>query len=973
MSSVYTIPAGAAFLKSLARGLLRLYPTADDPFALARVTVFLPTQRSVRALEESFLDALGTKTSAALVLPRIRTLGEADEEEIAFAADDDDEAIPPAVSPTQRLLRLAECLRPLTGDLETALAWAGSLARLLDEALIEEADLSKLGADLPQDLARHFERSRAFLEIIGRNWPSILAEDGVIERIERRKRLMDARIAAWKKNAPGPVYAAGSTGTIPATQRLMRAVLDLPEGGIVLPGLDIELDEGGWNAAGDTHPQAGLKRLLSGLGLSREEVLLWPYIEERIPPARRRLLSEALRPAPTTDTWASALASWSREEAVSGLSIVIARDRAEEARAIALAMREALEQPAKTAALVTPDRALARRVAGELGRWGIEIDDSAGVPLLDTAPALFLRLLLAAVESDFAPVPLLSLLKHPNFRVLTEWEEERRALSALERFALRGARPPPGFEGIRFALENARADDDSDQKKEALRLALAFCDALEAALRPLASEPSGTRSVAGWTASLITAAEACARGLWKGSAGEAVSALVGEIAEAKGPLLSLREFRLLVDQTGAGRALRPRTRTHPRLAIWGLLEARLQSADLLILGGLNEGVWPQVPDIDPWANRTMREAIGLGAPERWIGVAAHDFEALAAGANVILTAAEKVDGSPVKRSRFLLRLENFLKRQEQPRTAWQSWAQAIVRAGVARPVKAPQPCPAPDLRPTTFRITDIKTLRRDPYAIYARCVLGLKKLDPVEADTAAADRGTLFHAILEAFVKRFPDRLPVNAREELVAMGDRQIAEHVSAEEAAQVLRGRFRRMAGRYLKWESEHRAAARNAAVEIQGEIPLDVAGRRILLRGRVDRVDIERETGGLIVFDYKTGRTPSKRQVELMLDPQLPLSALLVQRANLVEAQGLARLGYLRVGGSNAAIDKVRFDQAAAVELIAKTEAGLCALLAKYARPDQPYVSWAIQERQEDKGDYDLLARVAEWRAAEDEEEW
>src|SRR5262249_21326529 len=129
-----------------------------------------------------------------------------------------------------------------------------------------------------------------------------------------------------------------------------------------------------------------------------------------------------------------------------------ARDRAEEARAIALAMRETLEQPDRTAALVTPDRGLARRVAAELGRWRIAVDDSAGLPVLETLPARFVRLLLETAQSDFAPIPLLGLLKHPLFRVWTDLPKQWKAISTLERRGLRGARPIGGAAGIKAKL-----------------------------------------------------------------------------------------------------------------------------------------------------------------------------------------------------------------------------------------------------------------------------------------------------------------------------------------------------------------------------------------------------------------------------------------------------------------------------------------------------------------------------------------
>lgn len=978
MSAVYTIPSGGPFLSALARGLLARHPAADDPFALSRVTVYLPTRRAVRSLEEAFLEALGTHAHAALLLPRLKALGEADEEALALGGNEDDgpAEIAPAISESQRLMRLAELLQRRVPGFENALVWAQSLARFLDEVEIEEADLSALGAELPQDLAQHFESSREFLKIVSEHWPAILVEDGVIESASRRRLLMEAELRAWAQKPPGAVYVAGSTGSVPVTQRLMQAVLALPSGVIVLPGFDPALDDEAWTKLDDTHPQAGMKALLGKLAIDRANVEVWPYTEgSAAGAARRRLLAEVLRPAPTTDSWAQALSGISLAEGLAGLSLHVARDRPEEARAIALAMRETLERPGASAALVTPDRKLARRVASELARWGIAVDDSAGAPLLESAPARFLRLMIEAVATGFAPIPLLGLLKHPVFSVWGDAWRQRRAVSALERHALRGARPAPGLASLKSKLAEEPDEERAKRSAEARALAIELVDALANALRPMTDAADESQSPAEWVAVLAAAVETISRDLWLGPAGDSVSALLEEIAVAKGSALSLGEFVCLLEQSGGGRALRPRMRAHPRLAIWGLLEARLQSADLIILGALNEGVWPAIADAGPWASRAMRKAMGLSSPERWVGLAAHDFEALAASPRVLLTAAEKVEGSPVRRSRFVMRLENFLAGRKQTAEAapYGVWAKELSRPLEYRPVKAPQPRPELRLRPREFAITDIAKLRRDPYSIFAKRVLNLRPLDPIDADTVARDRGNLFHGILEDFVRAHPDALPPLALEAFNRIADARVAAQGLEPDVEKLLRARLARVAGRFLEWEAGHRARARNLGVEVKGEIKLAMPAGEITLKGRVDRIDVDRESGAAMVFDYKTGRTPSKRQVEVMLEPQLALGAMLLLREGLGElrAPSVDRLAYLHVGGNSSAIEKLSLNEGVAA-LIDATERGLLTLLANYDDADKSYLSWPIRERERDKGDYDLLARVAEWQAAEADEE-
>lgn len=961
MSEVYTIQAGVPFLDALAHGLLARHPLDGDPFALADVTVFLPTQRAARALEDAFVLYLAKRGPGALLLPRLKALGEADEEELALAATGEAPEIPPAISHSHRLLRLAQCLRRLAASLEEALSWAQSLARFLDEVLIEEADLSQIAAAVPEALAAHFGASREFLRILAEHWPAILEEDGVVERAQRRRLLLDAQSRALQAKPAGVIYVAGSTGTVPATRRLMQSVLELPRGALILPGLDRVLDDRSWAAIDDSHPQSGLKQLLIALNRSRAEILDWPYAEEA-PAARARsqLLAEILRPAPTTESWAQAFAAHSLKEALNGVSLLIARDRAEEARAIALALRETLEWPEMSAALVTPDRALARRVAAELGRWGVTVDDSAGVPLLETREARLLRLLLAALHAELAPVPLLALLKHPSVLLEESEATHARAVCALERSALRGPRPVPGIEILRTSEPAA----------------MALLARLEAALRPLTTLARETVPAARWVEALCAAGEACAARLWTGATSEALATLLAEIGAAKGPDLTRSEFSALFEQAGRGRAVRPRARTHPRLAIWGPLEARLQSADLLILGALNEGVWPAIADIDPWANRAMRKAMGMSPPERWIGLSAHDFASLAASSRVMLTAAEKIDGSPARPSRFLMRLENFLggrkeaeKRMGAPHGAW---ARQIVSVARYRPVASPQPTPAWALRPRKFSITEIKTLRRDPYAIFARRILKLEPLEPLGAEVGPREMGTLFHAILKDFVEQFPDALPGDAERVLIELADRHFAAGEFAPELSLLWRRRFARAARRFLDWERAHRVGARAVAVEIKGAIELPLKPSPIVLRGQIDRIDADRVSGALHILDYKTGAVPSEDQVVAMLDPQLALGALLALRGGLdLHAETVDRLSYLGVGGGKRAIESPKFTDCVP-ELIAETERGLLALLARYDEPATPYLSWPLRERVKDKGDFDLLARVAEWRIAGGAEE-
>ncbi|MFZ1989088.1 MAG: double-strand break repair protein AddB [Alphaproteobacteria bacterium] len=994
---VYTIPSGVPFLRALAQGLLERHPVAENPFALAEVMVFLPTRRGVRALEEAFLDLTGGKGQAALLLPRMRALGDVDEEEILIETGpvETELASLPAVSALHRRIRLAQLLMhtremPFT----EAISWSKSLARFLDETLIEEVDLQKIEAIVPADLSAHFQKSLEFIRILTEHWQGILASDGFIEAAERRRLLMSAEAERWKAGPPKALYIAGSTGSIPATARLMAAALEVPNGIVILPGLDRALDETAWAGVDESHPQFGLKHLLLSLGVDRSDIVDWPYVDgfRRSSEARARLLAETLRPAPTTDSWARALSDVPLVDALLGLSHIEARDRAEEARVIAFAMREALDRPGETAALVTPDRPLARRVAAELKRWGVEVDDSAGSPLAQTQAVVFLRLIVHALSEDCAPVPLLALLKHPLAKLGYEKTELGLRVSRLERAALRGPRPAPGLEGVLARLERVRSERrarlESDEDKVKIDRAIdnsnVLIARLQTAIAPLTEliARSGAASAQEWAMALARAAENLGDGveIWRGDDGEAAANLLEEIGELKLlPKQSLAEFADILEASLESRVIRPRTRRHPRLFIWGPLEARLQSADLMILGGLNEGTWPAHSDDGPWANRIMRKALGLSTSERRIGLSAHDFQELASAPRVLLTSSQKVDGSPALPSRWLMRLKNFLEGRAAlahiKAEPYEAWARGFDEPKLATPMKAPEPRPEQRLRPRRLSITEIKRLRRDPYAIYARHILKLRPLDPIDEDATAKLRGTLFHEIMEVFGRQHPDQLPREALRRLMMLSDEMLVSEGLDPEIRAIWRSRLKRAGEKFIEWEEGERGVAKVVAVEARGEIDLPITGAEPFhLIGRIDRIDQDRASRALAIIDYKTGRAATLKVIKAMLDPQLPLSALLVREGAIAEVvpAPVERLIYLNIGGGSGKTELLNFaDDVPA--LVEKTRDGLIKLIAKYDDADEPYLSWPIAEKTTDKGDYDLLARTGEWRVHADEDEW
>ena len=955
---LFDIPAGAPFLDALARGIRA--KLGDDPQTLARATVLLPNRRAVRGLGEAFLAA---GDGQALLLPRIAAIGDVDEDELALADASAALAaeLPPAIDALARRVLLAR-LVSARGDLApspaAAFKLAEALGELLDEIQIEEIGFERFADLVPADYAAHWAQTLAFLEILRAAWPNILAARGQMDGQARRAKLIRALAAAWSKQPPpGPIWAAGSTGSVPATAHLLATIARLPQGAVVLPGLDRTADAATWEAIGEdaSHPQFGLNQLLRRMEATRDQVQDWPGAA---PGKRTALVAAALLPAPATLEWRSMPAF--DDGAFEGLQRIEAPDADSEAGAIALLLRETLERPEKTAALVTADRNLARRVAAKLKRWNIAVDDTAGAPLARQPAATLLRLAARAANEEFAPVALLALLKHPLVRIGRNRRAHLGLVRKFERKCLRGPRPAPGLAGLRLA---AGAPGD-------------LLEALEAAFAPATG---AAPTLAALLRAYVAAAENLARGesgqtaLWDGDAGEALAEFVAKLAEAAddfGPL-EQRHFADLLDTVLEGEAFRPVYGGHPRLAIRGTLEARLVAADRIVLGGLNEGVWPADAREDPWLSRPMRKAVGLPPPERQIGQAAHDFaQALGAG-NVVLSRARKADGTLALPARWLVRLEALVGGDAR----WQAalagsqiaWDRALAGSNeLGRTIAKPRPTPPLEARPTALGVTSIETLIRDPYAIYARFVLGLRKLEPIDADADARERGNLVHKALELFVKAHPVALPEHALGALVEIGRQTFAPHMKRPAVAAFWWPRFLRIAEWFVAFEAERRADGhRTLAVETRGT--LDLGGFQ--LKAQADRIDID-AGGRLTVIDYKTGSAKTHKQVAAGIAPQLPLTAAVAKAGAFenVPAGAIAELVYARVGGTKQAGEwlvvapgqRIGDANAFADEQLAALEK----LLAQYREPTRAYLARPRPQLTSHAGDYDHLARWLEW---------
>ncbi|TPG43037.1 double-strand break repair protein AddB [Sphingomonas koreensis] len=896
--ALYTIPAHRAFADALAAGLIRRF--GKDRMSLARGLVLLPNNRAKRSVSDAFVRA----SEGGLLLPRLVAIGDPELDEAAGAAldpADDPEPVPPAVAPLARRMILARLVseeRARAGqpiDAAEAVRLAGDLARTLDQLLVEEVDPTRLRSiELAPELSDHWRRSLELFGVVLDRWPEELRRLGCIDLAERRARLIARLATRWRSDPPaGFVCAAGVTTSAPAIARLLRCVSELPQGIVVFPGLALEMEAEEWEALGphdpdpatgrrpraiETHPQFHLKLLLDRMGINRHEVALWREGGGHDAGAvRGRAVANALAPAAFTGKWTTLPAEARR---LSGVRAAELATPAEEAQAIALALREALETPERTAALVTPDRALARRVAAHCRRWGIAIDDSAGRPLSILPPGTLIAALAEAAAQRFAPVALLALVKHPLVRfgeARLAWLDGARALDR----ALRGPRPAPGLAGIDAWLAQTGDRDGWLRQaaapwwREARDLLAPIETAFAAGPRPLADLLAALRD---------TATALCGDALWREPAGRALADLYGDLeAEAApaphtvdpaslAPLLTT-----LMDEV----AVRPPQGGHPRLAIYGLLEARLQTADLMILAGLNEGVWPGQPAPDPWLAPRIRAELALPGLERRVGLAAHDLAEALGAPEVLLTRARRDARSPAIASRFWLRLEAMSGGLNRWR-AIEDWTRRLDDPGEHLPADRPAPIVPADLRPTRISVTEVDRLKADPYAFYARRVLGLATLDAIDADPSAAWRGTAVHAILERWAKEdgcAPDKLDARARAML------------ADERTHPMLRALWQPRLMEAIDWIAAKMAeldaeGRRVAAVEASGAA--EIGG--VTLSGKADRID-RLANGALAIVDYKTGKPPSTAAVRAGYSLQLGLIGAIAERGGFAGLSGKA----------------------------------------------------------------------------------
>ena len=962
---VFAVPNGVDFPRALANGLIQRAKSLP-PEGLARVEVIVNTSRMMRRCRALF------EEGPALLLPRMRLLTD-------LAREASLQGLPPALPPLRRRLELSQLIAKLL-DAQPDLAarsslydLSDSLANLVDEMQSEGVSTEVIRNLDISDMSGHWARAQQFIGIVDQ---FVDLHSDTVDVQARQRQMVENLIAKWEVEPPQhPIILAGSTGSRGTTHMLMEAIARLPQGAVVLPGYDYEQPPEVWHHLSDAltsedHPQYRFAKLASDLDITPRDVMRWTP-DQPPSPARNRLVSLALRPAPVTDAWMREGPQLTElDKACEDVTLVEAPNPRAEALAIALRLRQAAED-GKTAALISPDRMLTRLVSAALDRWGILPDDSAGLPLQLTPPGRFLRHVAELFCRPLTADALLTLLKHPLTHDGASAEAARgEHLRHTRDYELDLRRNGPPFpDAASFAAFGTERDLIPGWVQW---LAQNFAD----------QQITAPLHLTDWVALLRTRAEAIAAGsqvqiegesgtLWDKKAGqEALKIFANLEAEASyGGEMSARDFADLLSAILSQGEVRDRDTPYGSIMIWGTLEARVQGADLVILGGLNEGSWPEAAKPDPWLNRQLRHQAGLLLPERRIGLSAHDFQQAVAAPEVWLTRAARSDEADTVASRWLNRLTNLLsglpdqggKAALDAMTArgqdWLDWAEALERPSEIPAALRPSPRPPVISRPRRLTITEIPRLIRDPYAIYAKHVLRLRPLNALVQEPDALLRGTVVHEIFEVFIRdslEDPSRLtPDDLIETARALLERDVPWPV----ARLLWLSRIRRLAGDFILAEQTRQTRGTPLKLEAMGEARLDPLDFTIACRA--DRIDQD-DRGFLHLYDYKTGAPPSESQ-QKKFEKQLLIEAAMAEEGAFKEIgpAEVARAAFIGLGSSLKEVPAPLQDQPPA-----KIWEELKQLIGAYFEQDQGYSSRRMVHRDDIAGDYDHLARFGEW---------
>lgn len=962
-NKIYNISAGEPFVDVLAQRYLKEF--ADRPDDLANVLFLLPNRRACQSLTDAFVRQHNLKPT---ILPQIRPIADVDEDEVFLTHDISVlKDLPAAVDSTEKILKLIPLIMEKSKydadkiSLAQAYALAQNLSQLMDLTYNvkykQEINLDSFKNLVGNEYAIHWEKTLKLLQIIMEYWPKDLEENNKADVVCRRNALLENEMNLWQQNQTTQrIVVAGTTAAFPIMKKLVKTVLNLPNGEVYLYGLDKYLDDSDWEKIDENHPQFELKELLDSLGISRDSVATLGNKE--ISP-REKIVAEIMRPAETSDKWRKLSEHPFSVADFKNISLLNCDDLRQEAQAIALIIRETLNEPEKTVALVTMDRNLSRRVVSELHKWDINADDSAGRPLALTQIGIYLRLVWEAAENG-SETATIALMKHPFTACGMKREKFVRWATLLETFWRNNKK-------LKKYVQN-------------------FYDKFKATLKPLAdiyAQPQADLHQILETH--IKVAESLANTdtkfgsqlIWRDDDGAVAAKWVSDFLPKSAALgtVKVNDYGGFFSALLMEQSVRKRYGTHPRVKILGPIEARLTQYDVTIIGEANEGIWPNQLQADMWMSRPMKTDFGLPLPERQIGVAAADFAHLMHAPQVYLTRAKKVGKDPINKSRWWLRFEtvltaNFGDKEDAYTFIYQKpyvyWAKNLDRRDKHNPIKAPDPCPALERRPRKIPATSIEKWRYDPYTIYAKYVLSLYPIDDLDTPKQSYDFGTIVHEILKEFNKKHHDSSypeADDAREELYKLGELKFDKAEVPEETMVFWRSQFENIVEWIINKELSYRSNVSDMKNEIEGSMIMQGPLGDFKITATADRIDIlNDEENGLNIIDYKTGKDKNVSEMKDGRAPQLPIEGLIAQAGGFPGVDAGAPIKSLQYWAFKDKFNATDADQTA--EAMNNVREMVQKLINSY---DDETWCYLVKPKSSDVGyysDYDHLSRIDEW---------
>jgi ATP-dependent helicase/nuclease subunit B len=911
---LYTIAPHDCFLPSLYKGLLERYPTSS----WHQLTLVLPTQRAA----ESWHRLLMQEIKMPLLWPKIVTLGDSQ-----GLLDCVQHIAMPLLKPLTKqkyLWHMTEHIAQQTRwDAEHALTAAGAILQLLTVSALEDISLATV---IKAGLEAYQGTSQELWWNLATSWVEKSQVEGWIDPVSWRAWL----ISAWQQEIAehglrNPVVAAGSTASHRVTGKLLAKIACAPEGAVILPGYI-------HNAAKISQPHSGMDRWKQRFA---NEMEVQPWTE----------------PTALPDQGRAALVQVAFTEAIEATTLVFkgiefAECKSEEAEARLIAMRIRKAQAENHSILVvTNHRYLRQRLADLLSCWHIAPEMSTDQGQQRTQAAIVASLILDVTneQEPFAAVPLLALLSHP-WVVIGTVLQHQRCRQRLEHEVLRGLRLLPGHAAIGEAIDRLQDEAMSQWWRQ-----------LTAVL-----EVPPHRTLSAW-------------GTWHQKIAEMLTQQRPEISELFSPLQiasthiaceSGTIYQSLLQRLLQSLPSTRKSQPTPGVSIFSAQEARLLSADIIVLAGLVEGNWPETSPALSLAPSFIA-GIGLPAAEEAIAQAAHDLYSWLWAKQLLLTRAIKQGQRPALASRWWWRMEAWLTASgqwqsllvpgEQHQLAEMLFAGSVPETLVYQP---PAPCPPLSARLHQFSVTGVELLMRDPYGFYAKNILQLKPLDVLAESPSYKHFGIVVHSILEKLVHQAK---PLTLECWRKAMSYTLKRYGLQVFPMAVLWEQRLLRLGEAWCK----HPLAVTPLSVyaEISGSMALMATKK---LQGKADRLHYDAATHRCLIIDFKTGTTPSEAEIRCGLAPQLPLLGLIAMNGGFAGMTPSAvTFAYVRMTGRDPPLELTLFSEATSEQWITTAKEGLNALMQIFLDPRTPYFCCPHGVEQLPYSPYAHLARWQEWK--------